>query len=65
MAYKGYELKQTGAKVQQILDAVENKTIYPDATQQQHGLMSTSDKAKLDTIMVITKEEIELLFINP
>lgn len=60
-----YKLKQTGAKVQEILDAIENKTIYPDATQQQHGLMSTSDKAKLDTIMVITNEDIEILFINP
>lgn len=60
-----YKLKQTGAKVQQILDAVENKTVYPDATQQKHGLMSTSDKTKLDNVMVITNEEIELLFINP
>ena len=39
-----YKLKQTGAKVQQLLDEVENKTVYPDATQQEHGLMSTSDK---------------------
>ncbi|MDY2833464.1 MAG: hypothetical protein SOU49_12110 [Sodaliphilus pleomorphus] len=60
-----YKLKQTGAKVQEILDAIENKTIYPDATQQEHGLMSTSDKTKLDTIMVITNEDIEILFINP
>lgn len=60
-----YKLKQTGAKVQQLLDAVEQKTIYPDATEQEHGLMSTSDKTKLDNIMVITSEEIELLFINP
>lgn len=60
-----YKLKQTGAKVQQLLDAVEGKTIYPDATEQEHGLMSTSDKTKLDNIMVITSEEIELLFINP
>lgn len=40
--------------MQQLLDAVENKTIYPDATEQEHGLMSTSDKTKLDNIMVIT-----------
>lgn len=60
-----YKLKQTGAKVQQLLDAVENKTIYPDATEQEHGLMSASDKTKLDNIMVITSEDIELLFINP
>lgn len=60
-----YKLTQTGAKVQQLLDAVENKTVYPDATQQEHGLMSAADKAKLDTIMVITAEDIEVLFINP
>jgi hypothetical protein len=60
-----YKLKQTGAKVQQLLDAVEQKTVYPDATEQEHGLMSTSDKTKLDNIIVITSEEIELLFINP
>lgn len=60
-----YKLKQTAAKVQQLLDEVENKTVYPDATQQEHGLMSTSDKAKLDNVMVITNEEIEILFINP
>lgn len=59
-----YKLKQTGAKVQQLLDAVENKTVYPDATQQEHGLMSTSDKTKLDNIMVITTEDIEVLFLN-
>lgn len=60
-----YKLKQTGAKVQQLLDEVENKTVYPDATQQEHGLMSISDKTKLDNVMVITNEEIELLFISP
>lgn len=60
-----YKLKQTGAKVQQLLDAVENKTVYSDATEQEHGLMSTSDKSKLDNIMVITNEDIEVLFINP
>lgn len=52
-----YKLKQTGAKVQELLDAVENKTVYPDATQQEHGLMSTSDKTKLDNIMVITTSQ--------
>ena len=59
-----YKLKQTGAKVQELLDAVENKTVYPDATEQEHGLMSTSDKTKLDNIMVITTEDIEVLFLN-
>lgn len=59
-----YKLKQTGAKVQQLLDAVEQKTVYPDATQQEHGLMSTTDKTKLDNIMVITSEDIEVLFLN-
>ena len=42
--------------MQEILDAVENKTIYPDATEQEHGLMSTSDKTKLDNSY--TKDEI-------
>lgn len=50
--------------MQELLDAVENKTVYPDATEQEHGLMSTSDKTKLDNIMVITTEDIEVLFLN-
>lgn len=47
MAYKLY---RTGDSVRDLLDAVENKTIYPDATQQEHGLLSTEDKTKLDSL---------------
>ena len=72
MGYTSQDVRATFPSVsvtlqpdEQLLDEVENKTVYPDATQQEHGLMSTSDKTKLDTIMVITSEEIELLFINP
>ena len=45
---RGYTLTQTGSEVQEILDDVEDKTIYDDATQQEHGLMSAIDKKKLD-----------------
>lgn len=45
-----YKLKQTGAKVQQLLDAVENKTVYPDATQQEHGLMTAEQVKYIDDL---------------
>lgn len=60
----GYRLTQTGEEVQEILDDVQEKTIYEDATQQEHGLMSTSDKIKLDEMesdQALTFEEIEAI----
>lgn len=45
-----YELKYTAEEIDGILESVDEKTIYDDATQSEHGLMSTTDKAKLDTL---------------
>ena len=45
-----YKINRTGDNVSALLDAVENKTIYPEASWVQHGLMSVADKIKLDNI---------------
>ena len=59
-----YYLTQTGEKVQQILDQVEDKTVYDVATQNSDGLMSASDKQKLDGCVALTNMEIEELLNN-
>lgn len=43
-----YYLEQTGQEVQDILNEVEDKTVYDDATHTSRGLMSAADKKKLD-----------------
>lgn len=48
----GYQLNRTGDNVADLLNQVERKTIYPDATQQVHGLLSTIDKTKLDSLNI-------------
>lgn len=45
-----YELKYTAEEIDGILESVDQKTVYDDATQSTHGLMSTADKAKLDAL---------------
>lgn len=45
-----YELKYTAEEIDGILESVDEKTIYGDATQSEHGLMSTTDKVKLDSL---------------
>ena len=45
-----YELKYTAEEIDGILESVEQKTVYDDATQSEHGLMSTTDKSKVDAI---------------
>lgn len=45
-----YELKYTAEEIDGILESVDEKTIYDDATQSEHGLMSTTDKSKLDSL---------------
>lgn len=57
----GYTLSQTGQEVQDILNDVENKTVYDNATQSQAGLMSSGDKTKLDDLQALTILEIEEL----
>lgn len=43
-----YELKYTAEEIDGILESIDEKTIYGDATQSEHGLMSVEDKTKLD-----------------
>jgi len=45
-----YELKYTAEEIDGILESVDEKTIYDDATQSAHGLMSAEDKSKLDAL---------------
>ena len=45
-----YELKYTAEEIDGILESVDEKTIYDDATQSEHGLMSAEDKTKVDAI---------------
>jgi len=47
-----YKLQRTGDSVRDLLNAVENKTIYPDASTIQRGLMSAADKAKLNSLEI-------------
>jgi hypothetical protein len=47
-----YKINRTGDNVKALLDAVENKTIYPDASWNEHGLMSKADKIKLDNLVI-------------
>lgn len=42
-----YKLDKHGKQVKDDLDAVEQKSIYPDATPQEHGLMSTEHVQRL------------------
>lgn len=57
-----YKINRTGANVSELLDQVENKTIYPAASQSNDGLMSKKDKVKLDEMaeaVPMTNLEIE------
>lgn len=45
-----YKLKYTAEEIDGILESVDEKTIYDDATQSKHGLMSATDKTKLDAL---------------
>lgn len=59
---RGYKLDYEGEKVDDLLQQVDEKTIYDDASQDEHGLMGTEDKVKLDEIQTMTNQEIEALF---
>lgn len=50
---KSYELPYQGSQVEALLKKVEDKDIYQDATSESHGLMSTTDKAKLDSLATV------------
>ena len=60
---KDTHLTQTGVEVQELLDQVENKSIYPNATTSVAGLMSADDKEKLDDApnRALTNLEIEAI----
>lgn len=45
---RGYTLTQTGSEVQEILDDVQDKTIYDLVSHIDDGLMSKEDKRILD-----------------
>lgn len=47
-----YRIFRTGDDVSHLLDLVEDKAIYPDATQDEHGLLSIVDKTKLDGLNI-------------
>lgn len=54
---KIHELAFDAEEIDELLDSVDKKTIYQDATQSEHGLMSTTDKTKLDALP--TAQQIE------
>lgn len=45
-----YNLNRTGDNVAELLDQVENKSIYTTATEESEGLLSAEDKTKLDSL---------------
>lgn len=59
---RGYKSQYNGDKVDELLQQVDEKNIYPNATQEKHGLMGKNDKTKLDDIETITSYEIDALF---
>lgn len=60
---KTYDLVYEAEKIDELLISVNDKTIYPNASQESDGLMSQADKEKLDDIMPIEDEEIDTLFL--
>lgn len=58
MAYKLYK---TGDQVRDDLDAVEEKTIYPDASSHEKGLMTKEHVQQLNNLEVEVDENNEAL----
>lgn len=54
----GYELSYEAEEIDSLLKSVDEKSIYDDASQESHGLMSSEDKAKLDKIGALSNDEI-------
>ena len=51
---------------EKLLGLTDTNTTYSEATQSKSGLMSASDKKKLDTVSTgATSGEIKLLYTNP
>lgn len=57
----GYKLNKYGNQVKDDLDAVENKTIYPDASKQTKGLMTEEHVQALEEVEQKVDEESETL----
>lgn len=56
-----YHLPKYGDQVKEDLDAVENKTIYPDASKHKKGLMTEEHVQKLDDLQSEVEENNETL----
>ena len=62
---RNYYLHQTGDEVQEILDDVQQKTVYERATRTVDGLMASTDKQRLDDmtdVRALTFDEIDDVF---
>ena len=62
---RNYYLHQTGDEVQDILDDVQQKTVYERATRTVDGLMANTDKQRLDDmtdVRALTFDEIDDVF---
>lgn len=57
-----YYLRETGQQVQTAITEVRERTIYPLATQQVDGLLSKTDKKKIDE--AVEPEEMTIQEIN-
>ena len=57
----GYKLNKYGDQVRDDLDAVENKSIYPDASKQENGLMTKEHVQRLDDLQSEIDDESETL----
>lgn len=56
-----YHLNKYGDQVRDDLDAVEQKTIYPDASSHEKGLMTTQHVQQLNELEVEVEENNETL----
>jgi hypothetical protein len=56
-----YKLNKTGDQVRDDLDAVEDKTIYPDASSHEKGLMTKEHVQQLNNLEVEVDENNEAL----
>lgn len=47
-----YKLKYRGQEIDELLEQVDEKTIYNNATVEKAGLMSSKDKKKLEELNI-------------
>lgn len=58
---KNYQLDYEGDEIQELLDRVNERRVYSRASASQDGVMSSTDKTKLDSIETLTNLEIDEL----